>query len=90
MGAPPFQQHGTGYTTDDPASSFGPSLTLGGYGETPLQMATGAAVLAAAGVSHEPEAILSWQLRRGTSSCKEPSTDWGGVTRGSRHQAALI
>lgn len=65
MGAPPFQQHGTGYTTDDPASSFGPSLTLGGYGETPLQMATGAAVLAAAGVSHEPEAILRVTSRNG-------------------------
>ena len=59
MGAPPFQQHGDDYTADDPASSYGPSLTLGGYGETPLQMAGGASVLAAEGVIHEPEAILS-------------------------------
>jgi membrane peptidoglycan carboxypeptidase len=59
LGAPPYQQHGKQYTTDDAATSFGPSLTLGGYGETPLQMATGASVLAANGVLHEPQAILS-------------------------------
>lgn len=58
MGAPPWQQQPNGnFTNDDPLSSFGPSLTLGGYGETPLQMATGAAVLAAQGVLHEPFAI---------------------------------
>ena len=65
MGAPPFQRHGTDYTTDDSASSFGPSLTLGGYGETPLQMAAGASVLAAQGVRHEPGAILSVTSRNG-------------------------
>jgi membrane peptidoglycan carboxypeptidase len=60
MGAPPFQDHGGGhYTTDDPNSSFGPSLTLGGYGETPLQMATGVSVLAAGGMLHQPQSILS-------------------------------
>jgi membrane peptidoglycan carboxypeptidase len=58
MGAPPFQQHGGRYTTNDPAPTFGPSLTLGGYGETPLQMATGVSVLAARGVLHEPQPIL--------------------------------
>jgi membrane peptidoglycan carboxypeptidase len=59
MGAPPYQDHGGGhYTTDDPDGSFGPSLTLGGYGETPLQMATGVSVLAAGGVLHQPQAIL--------------------------------
>jgi membrane peptidoglycan carboxypeptidase len=46
MGAPPYQQHsgaaGPTFTTSDPPNSYGPSLTLGGYGETPLQMATGA------------------------------------------------
>jgi membrane peptidoglycan carboxypeptidase len=60
LGAPPFQDHGGGrYTTDDPNSSFGPSLTLGGYGETPLQMATGVSALAAGGVLHQPQAILN-------------------------------
>ena len=58
MGAPPWQQHADGsYTNDDPLDTFGPSLTLGGYGETPLQMATGASVLAAQGVLHQPFAI---------------------------------
>jgi membrane peptidoglycan carboxypeptidase len=63
MGAPPFQLHGYDsngfpiYTDNDPNNTFGPSLTLGGYGETPLQMATGASVLAAQGVLHQPYAI---------------------------------
>jgi membrane peptidoglycan carboxypeptidase len=58
MGAPPWQQHPDGsFTSNDDPNSFGPSLTLGGYGETPLQMATGASVLAAQGVLHEPFAI---------------------------------
>jgi penicillin-binding protein 1A len=58
MGAPPWQPQGNGtFTNDDPPSSFGPSLTLGGYGETPLQMATGASVLAAQGILHQPFAI---------------------------------
>ena len=58
MGAPPWQPQANGsFTDNDPASSFGPSLTLGGYGETPLQMATGASVLAAQGVLHPPFAI---------------------------------
>jgi membrane peptidoglycan carboxypeptidase len=63
MGAPPYQLHGTDsngfpvYTDNDADNTFGPSLTLGGYGETPLQMATGASVLAAQGVLHQPYAI---------------------------------
>lgn len=62
MGAPPWQQQPNGtFTSDDPDNSFGPSLTLGGYGETPLQMATGASVLAAQGVLHEPFAITKVQ-----------------------------
>jgi hypothetical protein len=45
MGAPPYQLHydaqgNPNYTADDPLNTYGPSLTLGGYGETPLQMAT--------------------------------------------------
>ncbi|HEY7200288.1 MAG TPA: transglycosylase domain-containing protein [Candidatus Dormibacteraeota bacterium] len=59
MGAPPLQDHDGRYTTDDAASSFGPSLTLGGYGETPLQMATGVSVLASGGTLHSPQPILS-------------------------------
>ena len=58
MGAPPWTQHADGsYTNDDPLNTYGPSLTLGGYGETPLQMATRASVLAAQGVLHQPFAI---------------------------------
>jgi membrane peptidoglycan carboxypeptidase len=62
MGAPPYQQHAGPdgnpvFTTDDPLNSYGPSLTLGGYGETPLQMATGASVLAAQGILRQPYAI---------------------------------
>ncbi len=45
------------YTNDDPLKIFGPSLTLGGYGETPLQMATGASVLATQGLLRQPYAI---------------------------------
>jgi membrane peptidoglycan carboxypeptidase len=59
LGAPPYQNHNGQYTTDDADSSFGPSLTLGGYGETPLQMATGVSVLAAGGILHQPQAFLS-------------------------------
>src|SRR5437879_7549352 len=67
MGAPPWKGQDDGsYTSDDPASSFGPSLTLGGYGETPLQMATGAATLAAQGVYHQPFGITSIQSSDGT------------------------
>jgi membrane peptidoglycan carboxypeptidase len=63
LGAPPFTPQiaangNVSFTTDDPQSSFGPSLTLGGYPETPLQMATGVGTLAAGGVLHRPEAIL--------------------------------
>jgi membrane peptidoglycan carboxypeptidase len=58
MGAGPWQQHADGsFSNDDGTQDFGPSLTLGGYGETPLQMATGASVLAAQGVLHQPYAI---------------------------------
>ncbi len=58
MGAPPWVLHADGTETDNgPAGAYGPSLTLGGYGETPLQMATGASVLAAGGVLHQPFAI---------------------------------
>src|SRR6202171_1094797 len=62
MGAPPYQQHADAngnpvFTTDDALNTYGPSLTLGGYGETPLQMATGASVLATQGILRQPYAI---------------------------------
>ncbi len=62
MGAPPYQQHydASGnpvFTTDDALNTYGPSLTLGGYGETPLQMAIGASVLATQGVLRQTYAI---------------------------------
>src|ERR1051325_2463935 len=62
MGAAPHQQQGVdanGYpvfTTNDALNTYGPSLTLGGYGETPLQMATGASVLATQGILRLPYA----------------------------------
>jgi membrane peptidoglycan carboxypeptidase len=63
MGAPPWHcqdppacQH---FTDNDQLSSYGASLTLGGWGETPLQMATGASVLAAQGVLHKPTSLAS-------------------------------
>jgi penicillin-binding protein 1A len=63
MGAPPYQLHFDAkgnpvYTTNDKPNTFGPSLTLGGYGETPLQMATGASVLAAKGVLIPPFVVV--------------------------------
>src|SRR5262249_22584354 len=71
MGAPPlyphFQPDGSiQYTSDDAPSTFGPSLTLGSYGETPLQMATGAATLGAQGVYHQPFGITTIQASDGT------------------------
>jgi membrane peptidoglycan carboxypeptidase len=62
MGAPPYQQHYDAngnpvYTTDDALNTYGPSLTLGGSGETPRHMATAASVLAASGTLRSPFAI---------------------------------
>jgi membrane peptidoglycan carboxypeptidase len=63
MGAPPYVPHGVDsngypiYTNTDPLNTYGASLTLGGYGETPLQMATGASVLATQGLLRQPFAI---------------------------------
>lgn len=55
------------YTTAAPAASFGPSLTLGGYGETALQLATATSALANTGTLHQPETILSVRGRDGRS-----------------------
>src|SRR5207245_575609 len=57
-------------TNDDSPSTFGPSLTLGGYAETPLQMATGASVLGAQGVYHQPFGIASIQASDGSEIYK--------------------
>ena len=62
LGAPPLQLHfesdGTAtYRIDDPPETFGPALTLGGYGETALRMTTGMSALAGGGVLHEATAI---------------------------------
>ena len=70
MGAPPYQVHydssgNPNFTTDDQLDTYGPSLTLGGYGETPLQMATGAEVLATQGILRPPFAIAT--VTKGTA-----------------------
>jgi membrane peptidoglycan carboxypeptidase len=66
MGAPPYMPGAQGgYSADVPVGSFGPSLTLGGYPETPLQMATGAATLASGGVYHPPFGIAQVRDREG-------------------------
>jgi membrane peptidoglycan carboxypeptidase len=46
------------YTTEDPNTSFGPSLTLGGYPITLLEEVGAFGVLANLGAYHRPEAIL--------------------------------
>jgi membrane peptidoglycan carboxypeptidase len=63
LGAPAYQAQfaangSVAFTTQNSDQSYGPSLTLGGYPETPLQMATGFGTLADGGVLHQPEAIL--------------------------------
>ena len=75
MGAPPFQpvyaaDGSFTWSNNGPSSSFGPSLTLGGYPETPLQMATGASVLGAQGVYHQPYGIGSITASDGTQIFK--------------------
>jgi penicillin-binding protein 1A len=82
MGAPPYQLHYDAagnplYTTDDPLNTYGASLTLGGYGETPLQMATGASVLATQGLLRKPYAIES--ISRGGSLFYQHDKDPGSV-----------
>jgi membrane peptidoglycan carboxypeptidase len=60
LGAPPYVHNDktNRYTDSDGVDAFGPTLTLGGYGETPLQMATAMSALAAGGALHEPEGLL--------------------------------
>ncbi len=70
MGAPPIQNHNGTFSRDDPPESFGPSLTLGGYSETVLQMATGASVLGAQGILHPPYGIARITSSDGTEMFK--------------------
>jgi penicillin-binding protein 1A len=75
MGAPPFQavyaaDGSATWSNTGPSSSFTPSLTLGGYPETPLQMATGVSVLGAQGVYHQPYGIASISASDGTQIFK--------------------
>jgi membrane peptidoglycan carboxypeptidase len=64
LGAPPLQPHfqpngSLRYTTDDAAATFGPALTLGGYGQTPMQLAAATSALAAGGVLTPPSFVRS-------------------------------
>ena len=71
MGAPPWSRVGEGvFTNNDPLDAYGPSLTLGGYGETPLQMATGASVLAAGGLLRQIHSLRTVANSDGTSIFK--------------------
>lgn len=74
MGAPAYLQSSDGtYSNTASPDSFGPSLTLGGYGETPLQMATGASVLASGGVLRQPTGVLGITDLSGHPVGKTPS-----------------
>jgi len=70
MGAPPWFPHfdpsgSIKYTNDDPVDRYGPSLTLGGYGQTPLQLATGLSVLASGGLLRQPRFIRTARTSAG-------------------------
>jgi membrane peptidoglycan carboxypeptidase len=78
VGAPPWYPHYDSngnlinYTSNDPSSVFGAPLTLGAYGETPLQQATGAATLADMGMYHQPYGVA----RISTNEGKEIQGPW--------------
>ncbi|MFZ0217340.1 MAG: transglycosylase domain-containing protein, partial [Candidatus Dormiibacterota bacterium] len=55
------------FTTNDPADTFGPTLTVGGYDETTLDMAQGAATLADMGVYHPATSITKITSAEGTA-----------------------
>jgi membrane peptidoglycan carboxypeptidase len=52
---------------DKPDGTYGPSLTLGGYGVSPIDMVTGASTLATLGVRHRPAPVLHIQDGLGNS-----------------------
>nr|MDQ6918674.1 penicillin-binding transpeptidase domain-containing protein [Candidatus Dormibacteraeota bacterium] len=71
MGAPPWRRVSEGvFVNNDPLDGYGPSLTLGGYGETPLQMATGASVLAGGGLLRQIHSVHSISSPDGLSIFK--------------------
>jgi membrane peptidoglycan carboxypeptidase len=71
MGAPPWRNVGVGaFINNEPLDAYGPSLTLGGYGETPLQMATGASVLASGGLLRQIHSIRAISTPDGVSIFK--------------------
>ncbi len=71
MGAPPWHRASEGVFTDnDPLDSYGASLTLGGWGETPLQMATGASVLASGGMLRQVHSVRTITSPDGASIFK--------------------
>jgi penicillin-binding protein 1A len=67
LGAPPLIPDTTGdrqfingkYSDDAPATDYGPTLTLGGYGQTPLQEADMTATVANGGVFHPATGIVN-------------------------------
>lgn len=77
VGAPPWccGDRDT-YTDNDPLSTYGAGLTLGAYGETPLQQATGAATLSDGGLYHQPYGIS----RIVNSQGKEIQAPWNPAT----------
>jgi membrane peptidoglycan carboxypeptidase len=71
MGAPPWRRVSEGvYVANDPLDAYGPSLTLGGWAETPLQMATGASVLAAGGLLRQIHSVRTITSPDGASIFK--------------------
>jgi membrane peptidoglycan carboxypeptidase len=75
-GATPWLPIGNGnYSDSVPASDFGPSLTLGGYGVTVLEMANGVATLADMGVYHPAYGIQSIQSGNGSLIFQVDPTD---------------
>src|SRR5205085_3867681 len=55
---------------NDPDNAYGTSLTLGGYGVSPLDMVTGASTLATLGVRHRPAPVLHIQDALGQTKFK--------------------
>jgi len=72
MGAPPWTWHDDSktFTSNDPLDAYGASTTLGSIGETPLQMATGASVLANGGSLRQIHSVLSIKSPDGASIYK--------------------
>ena len=84
MGAPPWLPPCPGTCTQNaPPEAYPLSTTLGAVGETPLQMATGASVLAAQGVLHTPfgvdhvlgpdgSTVFKWDVKANSRQVVDP------------------